>query len=158
MRTPSLALPRALEASLVSIFPASGIVGSFRSRWVALYREWAGPTSGLLWRGLGLLRPGMPRVLGAPGAEFGAVEDAVVIGIHLVEAGPGPLRSPILGVLNELVPRDAAIACRSGRRGSRTLDSGGLRSRLSEGYRRQQGQSDDGHEDVRAHLLRLSVD
>src|SRR5438270_179887 len=120
MRTPS----PALEAFLDSTVPASGIVGSFRSRSVSLYREWAGPTSGLLRRRLGLLRGGAARMLGAPGADLGAVEDAVVIGIHLVEARPGPFRCPILGALNELIPREAAIARRSGRSGSRTLDSG----------------------------------
>src|SRR5207237_734094 len=58
MRTPS----PALEAFLDSTVPASGIVGSFRSRSVSLYREWAGPTSGLLRRGLGLLRRGAARM------------------------------------------------------------------------------------------------
>src|SRR5437764_13244294 len=154
MRTPS----PALEASRVSIFPASGIVGSLRSRSVSLYRECAGPTSGLFRCGLGLLRAGAARMLRAPGAELGAVEDAVVIGVHLVEARPGPFRRPILGALDELIPRDAAASGRSGRRGGRTLDGGGLRCRLSEGCRRQQGQSDEGHENGRAHLLRLSVD
>ena len=55
----------------------------------------------------------MALMLGAPGVHLGAVEDAVVIGVHLVEAGPGPFRCPILGALDELIPRDAAIAGRS---------------------------------------------
>src|SRR5438270_2777313 len=147
MRTPS----PALEAFLDSTVPASGIVGSFRSRSVSLYREWARPTSGLLRCGLGLLRAGAARMLRAPGAELGAVEDAVVIGVHLVEARPGPFRRPILGALDELIPRDAAIARRSGGRGGRTLDGGGLRCRLREGCRRQQRQSDESHENGRAH-------
>ncbi len=88
----------------------------------------------------------MARMLAAPGADLGAVEDAVVIGIHLVEAGPGPFRCPILGTLDELIPRDAAASSRSGRRGGRTLDGGGLRRRLGETCRRQQGQGDEGHE------------
>jgi hypothetical protein len=37
-----------------------------------------------LRRGLGLLRGGMARVLSAPSTDLGAVEDAVVIGVHLV--------------------------------------------------------------------------
>ncbi len=119
-----------------------------------------GPASaaGLLRHGPGLLRGGMAWVLSAPSTDLGAVEDAVVIGVHLVEAGPGPLRCPILGALDVLIPRDAAIARRSGRCGSRTLDGRNLRRRLSEGCRRQQRQRDDSHKNSRAHLLRLSVD
>ncbi len=99
----------------------------------------------------------MASMLAAPGAHFGAVEDPVVIGVHLVEAGRGPFPCPILGALDELIPSDAA-ASRSGRRGGRTLDGGGLRCRLSEGCRRQQKQRDESHENGRAHLSRLSVD
>jgi len=100
----------------------------------------------------------MPRMLAVPGADLGSVEDAVVIGVHLVETGPGPLRSPILGAFDELIPRDAAASSRSGRCGGRTLDGGGLLYRLSEGCRRQQRQRDEDHENGKAHLLRLSVD
>src|SRR5207237_8072568 len=113
MRTPS----PALEAFLDSTVPASGIVGSFRSRSVSLYREWAGPTSGLWRRGLGLLRRGAARMLGAPRAHLGAVEGAVVIGVHLVAACPGPFRCPVLCASGDLIPPDAAGAGRSGSRG-----------------------------------------
>src|SRR5271168_3420515 len=103
MRTPS----PALAASLVSTFPASGIVGSLFARGgCQSTANWPEPAAGLLRRGLGRLRAGMARVLRAPGADLGAVEDAVVIGVHLVEAGSGPLRCPILCAFGELIPRD----------------------------------------------------
>lgn len=67
------------------------------------------------------------RVLAAPGADLGAIEDAVVVGVHLVEAGSGPLLGAILGALDILIPGDAA-GRRCGRARGRNVDGGGLRA------------------------------
>ena len=53
-------------------------------------------------------------MLAAPSADLGAIENAVVIGVHLVEARRGALRGPILGTVDELIAGDSAAACGRG--------------------------------------------
>jgi hypothetical protein len=50
----------------------------------------------------------MARMLAAPGAHLGTVQNAVVVGVHLVEANAGPLSRPLLDPLQVLFPSDAA--------------------------------------------------
>jgi hypothetical protein len=107
-------------------------------------------------------------VLAAPSADLGAVKHTVMVGVHLIEADAGALRRPLLGALDELIPSDAPCG-RGGRRRlgrgrcGRALDGCGLRYGLSKGRcgqqtQPEQGYPDQGCNDNRAHLLRLSVD
>lgn len=77
-----------------------------RSRhWIIAGRGYRG--AGLLLGGLG---SGAARVLAAPGPDLAAVENAVVVCVHLVEPRRRALSRPLLGALDELVSRDAAAA------------------------------------------------
>jgi hypothetical protein len=80
-------------------------------------------------------------MLAAPSADLGAIEDAVMICIHLVEARRGSLPGPILGAFDESVAGNPAGAradrARRGRR-ARGVDGCGLWSCLGQGGRRQQ--------------------
>jgi len=46
-------------------------------------------------------------MLAAPGAHLGAVQNTVVVGVHLVETSASPLSRPLLDALQVLLPSDA---------------------------------------------------
>jgi hypothetical protein len=98
------------------------------------------------------LYPGAARMLASPGAHLGAVENAVVVGVHLVKSRPGPPAGPFLGALHVLLAGDAA-ASRGGRVGS-----GGLWTCLGEGGGGQQRCGEKDRNQNGTHVSRLSIE
>jgi hypothetical protein len=98
------------------------------------------PAAGLLRRCRSGLRCGVARMLAAPGAPLCAIKNAVMIGVHLVEANTGALRGPFASALQVLLASDAVGSRGSGCR-RRTVDSRGLLYGLGRDSRRQQRQS-----------------
>jgi hypothetical protein len=96
-----------------------------------------------LLRRLGWLIGGAARMLTAPCTNLRTVENAVVIGVHLIEPGAGALPRPLLRTLQVLLASNAGGARRvwTGlRRWSGAFYSGGLGVRLGKCDRWQQRQ------------------
>jgi len=66
------------------------------------------PAVGLLRRGLVRLSPAAARMLASPGADLSAVENTVVVRVHLVESCGSASPRPVLGTVHVLLSRDAA--------------------------------------------------
>ena len=90
--------------------------------------------------GLGRLCGGTARMLAAPGTDLGSVENAVVVGVHLIEPRRGALARALLGAVHILLAGDGAGFRRGtggARRRSGAFDGGGQLRPLGEGCRRQ---------------------
>ena len=109
---------------------------------------------------MGLLRGRTARVLAAPGAPLRAIENAVVIAVHLIEPGGCALRRTLLRTLEVLLARYVAGTerCCGSRRG-RSFDRGSLRtgSGLTEyGAARKQRQAKQGSNNHLTHGRRTT--
>ena len=81
------------------------------------------------------------RMLAAPSTSLGAIENTIVVGVHLIKPGARPLCRPLLGALDVLVARYGAGTWWSGGRGGQrrgAIDGGSLQAGLPEGHTRQQ--------------------
>jgi len=59
---------------------------------------------------------GATGVFAAPRASLGAIENTVVVGVHLIKPGSCPLCGPLLGTLDVLLAGDGTATRRRGGR------------------------------------------
>src|SRR5438552_3062834 len=74
------------------------------------YRDLAGAAGRLLLLRRAWLRSRTARVLASPGPPLRLIDDAIVVGIHLIELRGRPLRRPLLGTMDILLAGEAAGA------------------------------------------------
>jgi hypothetical protein len=135
------------------MIPASGIYRllSLATLYFSADRREAAP--GLLRCRLGGLCRAAAWMLAAPNTDLSAVENAIVVGVHLIEPGRGSLTCPLFGAFDELVSGDPTGGRRCGGRSCRAVDGGSLRRHsLGQGRSRQQKKPDQGSSEGCTHL------